>query len=36
MENYDAADYEDFEDDDPTAVVEPDPEDMADVQDSDD
>ncbi|MFT6796340.1 MAG: hypothetical protein ACJART_001479 [Maribacter sp.] len=36
MENYDVADYEDFEDDDPTAVVEPDPEDMADAEDSDD
>ena len=30
MENYDPADYEDFEDDDPTAVIEPTAEDMAD------
>jgi len=33
MENYDATDYEDFDDNDPTAVVEPDPEDMADDED---
>jgi hypothetical protein len=33
MENYDASDYEDFEDDDPTAVVEPSPEDMVDGED---
>ncbi|MFD0796146.1 hypothetical protein ACFQZJ_01640 [Maribacter chungangensis] len=36
MENYDAADYADFEDDDPTAVVEPSPEDMADTEDEED
>ena len=35
MENYDVDDYEDFEDDDPTAVVEPDPEDMVDGADED-
>ncbi|SKB42402.1 hypothetical protein [Maribacter arcticus] len=35
MENYDEDDYEDFDDDDPAAVVEPDPEDMADGQDED-
>ena len=28
MENYDASDYDDFEDDDAEAVVEPDPKDM--------
>ena len=36
MENYDATDYEDFDDDDPTAVVEPDPEDMVDGEDDED
>lgn len=30
MENYDESDYDDFDDDDPTAVVEPDHEDMVD------
>ncbi|SHJ67764.1 hypothetical protein SAMN04488007_1075 [Maribacter aquivivus] len=35
MENYDVDDYEDFDDDDPTAVVEPDPEDMVDGTDED-
>ena len=35
MENYDVDDYEDFEDDDPTAVVEPDLEDMVDGADED-
>ncbi|CAM3395035.1 hypothetical protein [Zobellia roscoffensis] len=33
MENYDEDDYEDFEDNDPEAVVEPAPEDMADDDD---
>lgn len=33
MENYDKTDYEDFDEDDPTAVVEPDPEDMVDGDD---
>ncbi|NHF60502.1 hypothetical protein FK220_014195 [Flavobacteriaceae bacterium TP-CH-4] len=33
MENYDEDDYADFEDDDPTAVVEPDPEDLSDEND---
>jgi uncharacterized secreted protein with C-terminal beta-propeller domain len=28
MENYDESDYEDFDEDDPAAVIEPDPEDM--------
>lgn len=28
MENYDESDYEDFDEDDPTAVIEPDSEDM--------
>jgi len=36
MENYDAADYENFDDDDPTAVVEPDMEDMVDTEDAED
>lgn len=35
MEHYDADDYEDFEDDDPTAVVEPAPEDLAAMEDDD-
>lgn len=35
MDNYDETDYEDFEDDDPTAVTEPDPEDMANENDDD-
>ncbi|HDZ07303.1 hypothetical protein LCGC14_0117960 [marine sediment metagenome] len=35
MENYDEDDYEDFADDDPTAVVEPDPEEMVDGEDED-
>ncbi|MBM1105491.1 hypothetical protein JQC67_04985 [Aurantibacter crassamenti] len=35
MENYNESDYEEFEDDDPTAVAEPDPEDMADNEDDD-
>ncbi len=35
MENYDAADYEDFDDDDPTAIIEPTPEDMANDDDED-
>lgn len=30
MENYNEDDYEEFDDDDPLAVVEPDPEDMVD------
>ncbi len=30
MENYDESDYEDFDDDDPDAVVAPDPKDMVD------
>jgi len=33
MENYDAEDYDEFEDDDPEAVVEPNPEDMVDGDD---
>jgi len=33
MENYDAADYDDFDDDDPEAVIEPDPKDMVDGDD---
>jgi len=36
MENYDVDDYEDFEDDDPEAVVEPDPEDMEQEEDDED
>ncbi|MFS4466543.1 hypothetical protein [Maribacter sp. 2210JD10-5] len=36
MENYDESDYDDFEDDDPTAVVEPDPKDMVDGEENDD
>lgn len=35
MENYDEDDYEDFDDDDPTAVVEPNPDDMVDGDDED-
>ena len=35
MENYKESDYDDFEDDDPEAVVEPDPEDMVDNEDND-
>lgn len=35
MENYDEADYDAFEDDDPEAVVEPDPKDMVDGEDDD-
>lgn len=35
MENYDEDDYEDFDDDDPTAIVEPDSEDMVDGADED-
>lgn len=30
MDNYDESDYEDFDDDDPAAVLEPDPKDMVD------
>jgi len=33
MENYDKTDYEDFDEDDPTAVAEPDPKDMVDRDD---
>lgn len=33
MENYDETDYEDFDEDDAAAVVEPNPEDMLDVDD---
>jgi hypothetical protein len=33
MENYDESDYKDFEDDDPKAVIEPDPNDMVDGED---
>ena len=33
MENYDESDYDDFNDDDPTAVVEPNPDDMVDGED---
>lgn len=29
MDNYDESDYDDFEDDDPTAVIAPNPEDLA-------
>jgi hypothetical protein len=36
MENYDAADYDDFEDDDASAVVEPSAEDMAGEEDDED
>ena len=36
MENYDESDYDEFEDDDPTAVVEPSAEDMADAEDDED
>jgi len=35
MENYDEDDYEDFEDDDPDAVIAPNPEEMEDVDDED-
>ncbi len=35
MENYDEADYEDFDDDDPEAVVAPDLRDMVDGEDDD-
>ncbi|MRI00836.1 hypothetical protein GH721_09885 [Kriegella sp. EG-1] len=35
MENYRESDYEDFDDDDPEAVVAPDPEDMVDDEDND-
>ena len=35
MEHYDADDYEDFDDDDPEAVVEPDPDDLAAIEDDD-
>jgi len=35
MENYDVEDYEDFEDDDPDAVVEPNPEDLVDGEEED-
>ncbi|TLP76995.1 hypothetical protein [Maribacter sp. ACAM166] len=35
MENYDVDDYEDFEDDDPEAVIEPNPEDLVDGEDED-
>lgn len=36
MENYDEDDYEDFADDDPDAVLEPDPEAMEEEDDDDD
>ena len=36
MENYDEDDYEDFAEDDPTAVVEPNPEDLLDEDDDED
>lgn len=36
MENYDVEDYEDFDSDDPDAVVEPDSEAMQDFEDNDD
>jgi hypothetical protein len=36
MENYDESDYDDFVDDDPTAVVEPGAEDMADAEEHED
>ncbi len=35
MENYDESDYDDFDDDDPAAIVEPDPEEMIDGDDED-
>lgn len=35
MDNYDESDYTDFDDDDPLAVVEPDPRDMVDGEDED-
>ena len=35
MENYDESDYDDFEDDDPEAVVAPKPEDMVDGEEDD-
>ncbi|MEO9891935.1 hypothetical protein [Aurantibacter sp.] len=35
MENYKQSDYDDFEDDDPEAVVAPSPEDMVDDEDND-
>ena len=34
MENYDAEDYEDFDSDDPEALVEPDSETMQDFEDN--
>lgn len=36
MENYDEDDYEDFADDDPDAIIEPDPKDMVDGEDEED
>lgn len=36
MENYDEDDYEDFADDDPDAIIEPDPKDMVDGEDDED
>ncbi|MFS4418484.1 hypothetical protein [Maribacter sp. 2307ULW6-5] len=36
MGNYDAADYADFDDDDPTAVVDPTPEELANDEDEGD